>query len=523
MKKDQDKTKEQLIAELDKMRKRIPKLETKETERKKAEITQTSSADYQRLFELSPLGIMVLDMKGVIKECNPAVYMKSGYSKEAFIGKHFSKIATIRAVDIPKFVKVFASLIRGWVPKPFEIIYTRKDGTTGWTEAHISLLKSKGKRMGILVIQKDTTEQKRADEILQETEEIKRAILNATPDFIAVSNREGTIIDINEAMAKRFGKHPEKLIGRNGYDLLPPELAEARRAKFDRVFRTGNPYRFEDEHGGTYFDNIVYPLLKEGGKVTRVAINARDITEHKRGEKKIKQQNEFLNSVLNSLGHPFYVVDATDYTIRLANPAAKLGKLSEKSTCYALTHNRDKPCGGVEHVCPLQEVKETRKPIVVEHIHYNKDGNTRNVEVHAYPIFDSEKNVVQMIEYALDISDRKQAEKELEEYRRHLETLVEERTAELSEAKELAETANRAKSEFLANMSHELRTPLNAIIGFSQLLTRHQNLDAEQREHLDIINRNGEHLLTLINSVLDLSKIEAGRITLNEQNFDLYD
>jgi len=91
----------------------------------------------------------------------------------------------------------------------------------------------------------------------------------------------------------------------------------------------------------------------------------------------------------------------------------------------------------------------------------------------------------------------------------------------LREAKEAAEAANRAKSEFLANMSHELRTPLNAVIGFSQLMACGENLTKEQQENLRIINRSGEHLLTLINSVLDMSKIEAGRTVLIENDFDL--
>jgi signal transduction histidine kinase/CheY-like chemotaxis protein/PAS domain-containing protein len=99
---------------------------------------------------------------------------------------------------------------------------------------------------------------------------------------------------------------------------------------------------------------------------------------------------------------------------------------------------------------------------------------------------------------------------------------TQQQAVELRNAKEIAETANRAKSSFLANMSHELRTPLNAILGFAQLMTRDPETTARQRDYLETINRNGEYLLQLVNDVLSISKIEAGRIMLQESSFDLY-
>lgn len=149
------------------------------------------------------------------------------------------------------------------------------------------------------------------------------------------------------------------------------------------------------------------------------------------------------------------------------------------------------------------------------------DGQLLWAHVSAAPILDDAGRYAGSFAMVTDITARKQAEDELKRYRDSLEEEVEQRTADLVLARNAAEAANKAKSVFLAGMSHELRTPLNAILGFSSLMHEDPQLPESMRQYLDIITRSGEHLLSIINDVLEMAKIESGRVQLENAPFDL--
>ena len=159
-----------------------------------------------------------------------------------------------------------------------------------------------------------------------------------------------------------------------------------------------------------------------GQKVHRIIVRQQTAEKAVRAsEKQMRQQNQFLTTIIDALTHPFYVISVKDYHIIMANKAARKLSPTTCRTCYELTHHRDTPCSDDEHICPLNEVLRTGEAVQIEQIHYDAENNIRNVEVFAYPVTDETGEIIQMIEYSIDVTEQREIELQVRKLSRAVE------------------------------------------------------------------------------------------------------
>lgn len=239
-----------------------------------------------------------------------------------------------------------------------------------------------------------------------------------------------------------------------------------------------------------------------------------DVTQRKLAQKELAEFNRDFETFLNQTTDFVYFKDANG---RFRFCSQTLADITGHRHWRDLIGKHDRDIFPSE---TAQLYAEAEYPVFAEgrpllgHIekYAATGGQIGYVETSKWPLFDEDHKTVGLFGISRDITERMRNEEELRRYRQHLEKLVASRTEELAHAKEAAETANVAKSAFLANMSHEIRTPLNAITGMAHLIRR-AGLDGEQLARLDRLELAGEHLLEIINAILDLSKIEAGKFS----------
>ncbi len=216
-----------------------------------------------------------------------------------------------------------------------------------------------------------------------------------------------------------------------------------------------------------------------------------------------KHQAKSMNLILESIPHPFYVIDVLDYTVKKANHAAYPGRLPKGTSCFALTHKRNKPCDSAEHPCPLETVKITKQPVTVEHLHYDNDDNLINFEINAFPIFDSEGNVSQIIEYCLDVSQRKRLERQLENRTMELEI----KTRNLEEVNAALQVLIKKREEDKIKVEENVMTNVTELITPYFDKIQKTKLDDLQKALLNILESNLNEIVSPFTRRLSLKYV----------------
>ncbi|MEI7611586.1 MAG: PAS domain S-box protein [Betaproteobacteria bacterium] len=353
------------------------------------------------------------------------------------------------------------------------------------------------------------------EKALRKSEEHFRLVFEQSSDAILFGAPDGSIETANPAACNLFGYSEEEFrkLGRQGViDMSHPEA----KAALEKRQRTGiflGEMRCARRDGSTFIADVDSSLFTDVLGVERTIIRIRDISDRKLAEEALHRRESYQRALLDNF--PF-MVWLKDENSRFLSVNKFFANLCGAASADSLTGKTDIDLFPTEQALAFRNddraVLESGQPQTVEEI-IQSGGSNSWIETYKSPIT-IDGQIIGTVGFARDITERKQTEYELDQHRNHLEALVEERTAELNETRIAAESASLEKSMFLANMSHEIRTPMNAILGMANLIRR-AGLPEEQSERLEKIDRSAQHLLSIINGILDISKIEAGKFTLD--------
>ena len=353
---------------------------------------------------------------------------------------------------------------------------------------------------------------------LRESETFLREIIDMIPVSLFVKDACSRITLMNWACEEQWGMALPDLRGTDASQFFPPDQMAFFLAKDREVFSNRQLADFEEVAWNAVLkeDRTVHtykkPVFDEAGNPSYLIGVSIDITERKQAEEVLKLHKLVIDTAMDG----FWMVDMAG-NLRGANDAYA------KMSGYSVDELLKMHISQVEvNESTVQEVAAHIEKIIAQGFdkfetrHRRKDGQEIDVEVSAMFIPASQS----FVGFLRDITERKQAERELRELNEHLEERVEQRTRELTQAKQLAESANQAKSEFLANMSHEIRTPMNSILGMANLAMNFK-ADRRNRDYLKKIHSSGEHLLGIIDDILDFSRLAAGKLKINTADFNL--
>jgi PAS domain S-box-containing protein len=478
------------------------------TEQNRLQERLRESELYNRsLIEASPDALVAVDPDLVITDVNEEMVRLAGVARTELIGTPFKDYFT----DPDRATTGVRRTLREGSVANYELVLRSAAGRQVLVSLNAAVFKdAEGKVAGIFASARDITDQNKTAERLKESENYNRGLIEASPDALVTVDPDLIITDVNEQMVRLSGHSRKRLLGSRFPELFtdPGRAEEGVRhalrensvANYELVLRKRSGQRISVAvNAGTFHDS--------SGSVRGVLAAARDITVQKKLEEELRESQNYTRGLVESS------IDAlmtTDVLGRISDVNRQMEVLTGTSREQLVgTPFKDyftdpgKAEEAIRRV--LNENRVTDYELTMRTPH-----GTVDVSYNATTFRDTNGRLRGVFAASRDVTEQKRLRDQLRQRNRDLEV-----------QNERVQEANRLKSEFLARMSHELRTPLNSIIGFSEYLVAqgNGNLTAEQREYLDDIRNSGNHLLQLINDVLDLAKVEAGKMELGPESF----
>jgi len=485
------------------------------------DVLNKSEEKYKGIYNNALEGLFQTSIDGRILNANPSLARILGYQSPEELMSTITNLQNQLYVNPENRDIIFAPFLANKSMFESEIQLYRKDKRIIWVSVNASIVRDQeGNPLFLEGFLTDISDRKRTEHALKQSEEKYRTIFENSGTalvfiednmIVSLANKEFELLSgftkkeiENKKMWTEFVANQndlERMLSLHHRQRTDPN-AIPQTDEFQLIDRNSNLKHV-----------VVSVVMLPGTKQSLASLI--DITEQKRIELALKESRNLYQAIFENTGSASIIIEE-DTTIALANP--EWVNLSG----YSKAENEGKICW-TEFVLPedLERMKayhhsrrefDVNAPRKYEFRYIRRNGEVRHM-INTVAIIPGTKRSVASL---IDITDRKRVEDELKKHRDHLEELIKERTAELIIAKENAEKATKAKSIFLANMSHEIRTPMNAILGYSEILFRKVD-DPEHKQFLSSIQSSGKTLLELINNVLDLSKIEAGKLTVSTE------
>ena len=404
------------------------RVEERTAQLKKNQARLEQAEEHSRLLlESAKEGIFGVAEDGLVNFINPAGSAMLGFEAAELIGQEIHPlIHHTRPDGTPYPVEecpMHHSLTHGVIGSRDDEVLWRKDGTSFPAEYNSVPIRKNGSTAGTVVVFRDISERKEAEEALKTSRATARGLLDATQESLLLLNKEGTIIAVNQTAARRHQQTPEELIGKNRFDILPENLRKSRKAHFNSVLQTGEPADFEDVRDGMVFHHIYYPVRDKEDAIMGVAIFAQDITERKRAEEAIRESQARLSTIFKTTNQGFWLVDNDTVTLDVNDAMCEiLDRMKEDiigKKIYDFMDEvnrakvREQEAARSESKRSLYEISLTRS-----------DGKQVPCLVNASPLFNGDDNKIGSFGMFTDITERKLAEQAIHESRERLDTIL---------------------------------------------------------------------------------------------------